>query len=320
MNKLEDWNVVHRRVAAMATGLSILPMFFLIKDLQWQVLFFVLNVAFFGICHGALDHLRFHTDKTGQLILWRLLLFGLLYLGLAALVIFTWLHDPGPMLVSFLSVSCLHFAMDEDTDLPAVARLLWGVLPVLGPCFLHAKEVGQMFTFLTGSQVEFSMQLNVVLQFVGFVVVGLTVVSLSIGIVNAINQKSTKGLSMSISGLSLILCYIVLPPLLSFSIYFCWWHSLRQCLKLIAGLDAPDFQHGLIKFIKIALPLTLGSWSIALLIYFLYAKLGCAMVGGEQLFASQIRTVFYLLSALTVPHMFVEMFFSERQNLTQDLA
>ncbi|CAN5220069.1 Brp/Blh family beta-carotene 15,15'-dioxygenase [soil metagenome] len=305
MNQLTHWFDLHRRYATVATVVAVVLLLSLAKSLQWQVFFFVFNVLLFGVCHGSCDHLRCPPDKYCNVGIARLLLFAASYLAFAALVFYVWLHDPGPMLVSFLSVSCLHFAMDEDEMLSFPKKLLWGILPVLAPCFLHARDVGQLFGFLTGSQGEFSEQLNTVLQLFGFLVLGLASASLIVDIFGALQQQSKRMLAISISELALLLSYVLLSPLLSFTVYFCWWHSVRQSLKLSAKFDSSDLGRGLGKFIKHAIPFTLGSWLMALILYLTVSE-----PGSHQEFAQQIRTIFYLLSALTVPHMFISMFFA----------
>jgi Brp/Blh family beta-carotene 15,15'-monooxygenase len=307
MSGRKYWLALHRRLATIWTAAAFLPLFFLFRDIHLQVVFFIFNVALFGISHGAVDHLRCPPDKKGKVGIFRLLSFGVLYIGFSFLVLYVWLHDPGPMLVSFLLLSCLHFAMDEDEALPFAEKFLWGSLPVLAPCFLHAKAVGEMFSFLTGAPGDFSLALNTSLRLIGYLLLGLAVASLVVDTLGALEERSKNRLAVGASELLLLSCYLFLPPLLSFTIYFCWWHSIRQCLKLIAEFDATDFRRGLVAFARSALPLTLGSWLMACFLYLMVASTSSA-----QQFALQIRTVFYLLSALTVPHMFVEIMLSNR--------
>jgi len=311
MTNEQKWLSVHRRIATIATALSILPLFLISKDITPQASFFVANILLFGVCHGALDHLQCPPDKNGRVGLLRLLVFGAIYLALSALILYAWLHDPGPMLVSFLSVSCLHFAMDEDKNLAFAQRIVSGFLPVLAPCFLHMKEVGTLFSFLIGSQAAFSAELISVLEILGFLLIGLASASIIVETFSAIEKRDLKVFADVLASLVLLIAYIFLPPLLSFTIYFCWWHSLRQCIKLVAGFKKDDFLSGLELFVKAAAPLTLGSWLLALIIYLLLPEKAI----GEHL-AQQIRTIFYLLSALTVPHMFLGLF-GARQPMVQ---
>jgi Brp/Blh family beta-carotene 15,15'-monooxygenase len=265
--------------------------------------FFILNVAVFGVSHGALDHLKCPPDKHGNSNVLRLSIFGVVYLAFAAAILYVWKHDPGPMLLGFLLISCLHFAADEDPNLRFAEKLLWGFLPILAPGFLHTKEVGQLFSYLAGSQIDFSRQLTAALRTVGFLALGLSASALLIKAFSALEKEPKSILSACLPRLSLLFSYIALPPLVSFTIYFCWWHSARQCLKLIAAFDPDNFRVGLKIFIKRAAPLTLGSWLFGLIIY---CTIDHTNSSGQV--SQQIRTIFYLLSALTVPHMFVVLF------------
>jgi len=306
MSQEQNWLAKHRRIATIATALAIPPLLMLGKDLRGQALFFIANVLLFGVSHGALDHLQCPPGKNGRVSWLRFLAFGAIYLSLSGLVLYVWLHDPGPMLVSFLSVSCLHFAMDEDRNLSFVQRLLGGFLPVLAPCFLHMQEVGALFSFLIDSQAAFSAEMISVLQMVGFILIGIASASIVVETFLAMEKRSLTILADVLAAVVLIVAYILLPPLLSFTIYFCWWHSLRQSIKLVARFKTNNFSVGLDKFVKAAAPLTLGSWLLALIIYLLLPEKGL----GEDL-AQQIRTIFYLLSALTIPHMFLGLFGAE---------
>ncbi len=312
--KEEDWIRIHRRITTVATALAIAPLFLLLRDLTGQALFFIANVLLFGICHGSLDHLQCPPDKNGQVNGLRLIAFGFVYLCLSGLVIYVWFHDPGPMLVSFLSISCLHFALDEDKNLPFAERLLWGFLPVLAPCFLHGQEVSQLFSFLIGSQTPFSAEMIAVLKMLGFIICGFASVFLLIDIFAAAEKRSWTAFMDAMPGVLLFASSIILPPLLSFTLYFCWWHSLRQCIKLVASFRTEKFSLGLVKFLTTAAPLTLGSWALSITIFLMLPKTAIS----DDL-APQIRTIFYLLSALTVPHMVLALIKAESTNWAPSL-
>lgn len=219
-NHLKEWLRVHRRWATFATLLALLPFSLWARDFYSQASIFLVNVLLFGVCHGSLDYLRCPPDKDGKVSRLRLSLFLLAYIFLALLLLWVWFHDPGPMLVSFLSVSCLHFALDEEQDLSFAKKCLWGFLPVLAPCFLHADDVGRVFSFLIGSQVSFSANLSEVLKILGCMIVGLACSSLLFDFCVACEAKSKAALFDCFSSLVLLLSCILLPPLLSFSIYF----------------------------------------------------------------------------------------------------
>lgn len=319
---LKEWLALHRKVATFATLLALLPFSLWARDFNSQVSIFLLNVLLFGVCHGSLDYLRCPTDKDGNVSRLRLSLFLLAYISLALLLLWVWFHDPGPMLVSFLSVSCLHFALDEEQDLSFAKKILWGFLPVLAPCFLHSDAVSQVFSFLIGSQVSFSVTLSEVLKILGCMVVGLACSSLIFDFCGACEARSKAALFDCFSSLVLLLSCVFLPPLLSFAIYFCWWHSVRQCLRQIAQFGSGNFATGFSNFFKKAAFFTFGSWLMAAIIYLIATNSLVSSTNHISALSSVLsisaapaqatRAMFYLLSALTVPHMFLSLFDNSR--------
>ena len=70
--------------------------------------------------------------------------------------------------------------------------------------------------------------------------------------------------------LSVIILNYLLTPLLAFTIYFCFLHSLRHSISLSLELDAENLSNGFKTFIKKAVPLTLMTVIIYVFgIYFL---------------------------------------------------
>ena len=95
----------------------------------------------------------------------------------------------------------------------------------------------------------------------------------------------------------LVFCFIYFEPLISFSLYFCFLHSIRHSITLIFELDK-SFKAGLKKFINRAIPLTFVTGLIFLLaIYFLnnFYKLDEAIY----------KVIFIGLASLTFPHISV---------------
>ncbi len=309
ISHLNKWLLLQRKVATGATILALLPFSLLAHNLQGQVLVFVVNILLFGVCHGSLDHLRCPPDRKGNVGKLRLAVFLIIYVALAWLLLKVWLTDPGPMLVSFLSVSCLHFALDEENHFSFGKKILWGFLPVLAPCFLHAVAVSEVFSFLIGTHVSFSASMAEVLKILGGMIVGLACSSLMLDFCAAWEGRSKIAFVECLTTAVLLLSYVLLPPLLSFTIYFCWWHSVRQCLRQISEFDSGNFANGFSIFARKAAVFTAGSWLMALVIY--YVATNTATANNTSIQA--VRAMFYMLSALTVPHMFLTMIGSFRQ-------
>ena len=98
---------------------------------------------------------------------------------------------------------------------------------------------------------------------------------------------------------NIILLNVFLSPLIAFTIYFCFLHSVRHSLSLIYEIDSNNFKVGLRKFIKKALPLTLITLLIFLVsLYFL---------ANYNVFNDAILKVIFIgLASLTFPHILLE--------------
>ena len=96
---------------------------------------------------------------------------------------------------------------------------------------------------------------------------------------------------------SLIILNFFLSPILAFTLYFCFLHSIRHSITLIFELDK-SFKPGLKKFISKAIPLTLVTGLMFLLsIFFLnnFYSLDDAIY----------KVIFIGLASLTFPHIFL---------------
>jgi Brp/Blh family beta-carotene 15,15'-monooxygenase len=112
------------------------------------------------------------------------------------------------------------------------------------------------------------------------------------------NKDSDNKALMIMDFLSLIILNFFLTPVLAFTLYFCFLHSIRHSITLIFELDK-FFNAGLKKFISKAFPLTLITSIVFLItIYFLnnFYKLDEAIY----------KVVFIGLASLTFPHILLE--------------
>ena len=88
-------------------------------------------------------------------------------------------------------------------------------------------------------------------------------------------------------------------PLIAFTIYFCFLHSIRHSISLIHEIDSSNFNKGLKIFIKNALPLTILTAILCLIgMYFLKSN--------YDLNSSILKLIFIGLASLTFPHILLE--------------
>ena len=98
---------------------------------------------------------------------------------------------------------------------------------------------------------------------------------------------------------SILILNYYLTPLLAFTFYFCFLHSIRHSISLIFELDQSSLKNGFLIFIKKALPLTLITaimFLVSLLILKNYYVLDNAI----------LKVIFIGLASLTFPHILLE--------------
>ena len=98
--------------------------------------------------------------------------------------------------------------------------------------------------------------------------------------------------------LSILILNFFINPILAFTIYFCFLHSIRHSLSLIFELDN-NFNKGLNKFVKKAITLTVLTAIIYLLSLFYLNKYYPA----DQ---AIYKVIFIGLASLTFPHILLE--------------
>ena len=99
--------------------------------------------------------------------------------------------------------------------------------------------------------------------------------------------------------LSILILNFVFSPLIAFTIYFCFLHSIRHIISISHELDSDSFLDGVKAFIKKALPLTIVTAVLYLLaIVFLSNSYG--------LNDAVIKVIFIGLASLTFPHILLE--------------
>ena len=98
--------------------------------------------------------------------------------------------------------------------------------------------------------------------------------------------------------LSLIILNYFLNPILAFTVYFCFLHSIRHSISLIQEINT-NLKKGLPLFIKKALPLTIITiFGYLFALYFLN--------NFNDINESMYKVIFIGLASLTFPHILLE--------------
>ena len=271
------------------------------------IIFCLFLILILGISHGALDNIK--GKKLLKLFGYKsAIIFYLAYVLIAFFIIFFWLLFPNFVLFFFLIVAAYHFGK-EDTVFSFKRRLglsellffLKGSAVISAPLLLQRNKTNEIFEILNFNVFEsqfFSDEFLIIL-------LGLSFLS-SLYISNK-KKASLKGI-MIMDFLSLILLNFLLTPILAFTLYFCFLHSIRHSITLIFELDK-SFKSGLKKFINKAIPLTFITGVIFLLaIYFLD--------NFYMLDEAIYKVIFIGLASLTFPHILLEYLIEKNEKRT----
>ena len=264
-------------------------------------------ILFIGISHGSLDNikgtklLKLFGYKSGSL-------FYSIYLIISLSIIILWLILPNTVLLLFLIVAAFHFGK-EDTIfvfkrkffISEILFFLKGSSVIIAPLLFQRDATNEVFKTLNFYVFEspiFNNQFLMTLLFLSF----LSSIYIS-------NKKSSDLKALMIMDfLSLIILNFFLTPVLAFTLYFCFLHSIRHSISLIFELDK-FFKVGLKKFISKAVPLTLLTGIVFLIaIYFLnnFYKLDEAIY----------KVIFIGLASLTFPHILLEYLLEKNEKRT----
>ena len=264
-------------------------------------------ILIIGISHGALDNIK--GEKLFKLFGYNSkYLFYLSYIFISLLIIFSWLVLPNLVLLVFLIVASYHFGK-EDTVFQVKKKILLneilfflkGSSVILTPLLLQRDATIEIFRVLNFYVFEFSI-------FSDEFIISILCLSLLSSLYIS-NKKNTNFKSIMIMDfLSLIILNFFLTPILAFTLYFCFLHSIRHSISLIFELDN-SFNSGLKKFISKAIPLTFVTGVIFLLaIYFLnnFYNLNEAIY----------KVIFIGLASLTFPHILLEYLLEKNEKRT----
>ena len=257
-------------------------------------LFLIMSI---GISHGSLDNLK------GKKLLRILKIkeiekFYFSYICLSIFIILLWILLPKFLLIIFLLVASYHFGKEDTvfkSDISGFKKdvlfILKGSLIILAPLFFNYDKTNEIFLILNFSLLsEFTISKDILLL--------LIVLSFFSGLLLS-RFKNIDDSTLSIMDFSsIILINYFLNPILAFTIYFCFLHSIRHSLTLICELDK-NFDTGLLKFLKKALPLTLTTAVIYLVSIY-------SLNNFFELNNAIYKVIFIGLASLTFPHILLE--------------
>ena len=255
-------------------------------------LFLILTI---GISHGSLDHI-----KGKKLIKYfgykSMSIFYLSYLLIGAVIILIWLIFPKSLLFLFLIIAAFHFGKEDSEFINQkknfeLIYFLKGSLIITTPLFFHKEETLEIFETL-----NFYISNNLIISNeILFIFILLSLIS---GIILSLNKSIEAKSLLLMDYLSILILNYFLNPIIAFTIYFCFLHSIRHSISLIRELNK-NLKKGLTVFIKKAFPLTI----LTILGY----VVSISILNNYNEFNETIyRVIFIGLASLTFPHILLE--------------
>ena len=249
-------------------------------------------VLLFGVPHGGLDGAVARRIGWSQgMAAW--LGFHIGYITVAALVVWCWWQWPVPGLAIFLIISALHFGQSDIANIPPsitdkpnnrwLPLVAHGGLVSIAIPSLQPTAVEPLFAILVGDRGA-----AILLQSIGALFLPWLLSFAGYAVYAANNPVWRKPLNSLITQLILV---FLLPPLISFALYFCLWHSRSHTLRIWQSIEEERERRR--SFIEAAI-YSLIAWTAAL-VFLLFFE--------GSLSASIVQLTFIGLAALTVPHM-----------------
>ena len=273
------------------------------KDLIISPMICFLLILTIGISHGSLDHIK-GRKLLNILEIDNIYFFYFSYIFLGLAIIILWLLFPAITLIFFLIVASYHFGKEDtnfliNNDLPysLIFYFFKGLLIIIAPLNFHFEETLQIFKILFVQSEKFYIYLGLIESLNIIPIIFLLSVFSSFYLF--IKNFKFINFSIFLDFFSILILNYYLPPLLAFTFYFCFLHSIRHSFSLIHEIDNKNFKNGLILFLKKALPLTI----LTIIIYI------AALFYLNNYFEFDeaiLKIIFIGLASLTFPHILLE--------------
>ena len=260
-------------------------------------------IAVLGVPHGGLDHWlgrKLLGREFGKM--WALVFFPA-YLLVAAMVAWLWINFSVPTILLFFLLSAWHFGREEKSERSLLATVAVGGLIIWLAAFLRPQEMAELLVILMPTDVASGLSVadasrideaKLIVQCTQGLALFLIPVGLSSGLYTAAkNRRASEWMNILAVRLGTFLAVLMAPILVSFTAYFCFWHSLL-------GLRRLQVEEGLsiARFTVAAMPLSLMAVLLILMITHLTGQLTLQSVGQH----AGLQMIFIGLSAIAVPH------------------
>ncbi len=283
---------------------------FKFTNLDISTLFCFLLILTIGVSHGALDHLK-GKKLLAILNIKKFYIFYLIYILLALSVILVWTIVPAITLIVFLAVASFHFGKEDtqflinkNSNLISILYFFRGILIIITPLYFNFDETVTILKMLLIDSEQFYSSLGFIEKYkIIEIAIGLSALS---SIILFLSEFNFKKFAIFLDFFSIIILNYYLSPLVAFTIYFCFLHSIRHTISLAIEMDNSSLRNGLKLFVKKAFPLTVLTAILSVLgLYFLNNV--------YELNSAILKIIFIGLASLTFPHILLEYFLEKNE-------
>ena len=308
-NEIKKINLTHSFIFFLFSNIFSVIIFKL-NNFNISPLICLLLILTIGVSHGSLDNVK-GKKLFNILNINKISIFYFSYILIAILVIIIWIIIPFISLMCFLLVASYHFGkedtqflMSENSYFNQLLFFLKGLLIITAPMFFHFDETIAIFKLLLVdneifySTLEF-IEVNKILP------IAIILSSLS-SIFLFLRKFEIKKFIVFLDYFSILVLNYYLTPLVAFTVYFCFLHSIRHSITLVYEIDKNDFKNGLKIFGQKAFPLTVLTAIFCLIALYL-------LNNNYDFNSSILKIIFIGLASLTFPHILLEYFLEKNE-------
>ena len=308
-DKIKKINLNHSFIFFFVVNIFCILMF-KFSNLNISSILCLLLILIIGVSHGSLDHIKgkkllalFNIKST--------YIFYLTYILISAAVIGTWIILPSITLIVFLIIASYHFGK-EDTQFLIIDRSYFtqmlyffkGFLIILAPLYFNFQETIAIFKLLLVDNEVFYSSLNFI-ETNKVIQIGIICSTLS-SIFLFLKNFEIKKFVIFLDYFSILILNYYLSPLIAFTVYFCFLHSIRHSISLAIELDPNSIVNGFGLFVKKALPLTILTAFFSFIALYLLSY-------SNNLDSAILQIIFIGLASLTFPHILLEYFLENNE-------
>ena len=281
--------------------LIILSLFFIgvillnpsILTYYFQYYLLLITVTIIGIPHGFFDYSVAERLFKNH-INW-VYYFTAGYISLSLIYLLFWIYYPIASLIFFLMISIFHFGIEELNhieykDMSFYQIFIIGSMPIALPILFHSSDVFYIFNQIIGLDIDYS-NINMFVYYLYFILLSVALY--------------LNGIERSWVYLILILNFIVLPPLLSFILYFCFHHSIRHYIYSIYHDSLVPKKYETKKYLQTIIITSVFFTIIVLVSFQAYGQYSFDVI--------IVKYIFILLACLTLPHLILNIYYDTKK-------